>query len=115
VEYKRGQKKRGNFDRVQLCAQALCLEEMLGVAIAQGALFYGRTRRREIVAFEPALRSETERLAARMHALHREGRTPVIAYDAKRCDRCSLIERCMPKVTGAGRSVEKYLRLALTG
>lgn len=115
VEYKRGQKKRGNFDRVQLCAQALCLEEMLGLTIAEGALFYGQTRRREIIAFEPALRAETELLASRMHALHRERRTPVVTYESKRCDRCSLIDRCMPKVTGVAPSVENYLRLALIG
>jgi len=115
VEYKRGQKKRGNFDRVQLCAQALCLEEMLTVCIADGALFYGRTRRREIVTFDHALRDETERLATRMHTLHREGRTPVVPYDSKRCDRCSLIGRCIPKTTGAAPSVEKYIRLALAG
>jgi len=113
VEYKRGQKKRGNFDRVQLCAQALCLEEMLGVSIGEGALFYGKTRRREVVALDAGLRDETMRLAERMHALYREYRTPVVAYDPKRCDRCSLFSLCLPKTTGSSPSVESYIRLAL--
>jgi len=114
VEYKRGQKKRGNFDRVQLCAQAFCLEEMLGVSIGEGALFYGKTRRREVVALDVGLRDETTRLAERMHALYREYQTPIVAYDPKRCDRCSLLSLCLPKTTGSSPSVERYIRLALT-
>jgi CRISPR-associated exonuclease Cas4 len=68
VEYKRGKPKPDRSDEVQLCAQALCLEEMLGVEIATGALFYGTTRRREDVAFDHELRAETESAAARLHA-----------------------------------------------
>jgi CRISPR-associated exonuclease Cas4 len=113
VEYKRGQRKRGNFDRVQLCAEALCLEEMLDVSIAEGALFYGRTRRREPVSLDGSLRDETQRLAARMHALYCDRRTPVVGYDAKRCDRCSLYSLCLPKTTGSSPSVEQYIGLAL--
>ena len=109
VEYKRGKPKAGNCDRVQLCAQALCLEEMLDVSIAAGALFYGRTRRREEVAFDPTLRDETETLAARMHEMFRAGNTPRVRYTRKRCDRCSLYSRCLPKTTGQSRSVGTYL------
>jgi len=109
VEYKRGKPKPGNCDRVQLCAQALCLEEMLGVAIPAGALFYGQTRRRQDVVFDESIRSETERLAARMHDLFRAGVTPRATYDRKRCDRCSLYDRCLPKTTGRARSVREYV------
>jgi CRISPR-associated exonuclease Cas4 len=114
VEYKRGQSKRANCDRVQLCAQAFCLEEMLGVSIREGSLFYGKTRRREAVSFDSTLRQQTEDLAVRMHTLYQASRTPVVAYESKRCDRCSLISRCMPKITGASLSVEKYISLALS-
>jgi len=114
IEYKRGKPKPGDCDRVQLCAQALCLEEMLGVAIPAGTLFYGRTRRREEIAFAHALRTETETLALRMHELFRAGVTPRVPYDRKRCDRCSLYPRCLPKTTGRSRSVDGYLAAALS-
>lgn len=113
VEYKRGRSKRGDCDRVQLCAQALCLEEMLAVEVPAGALYYGRSRRREKVAFDPGLRAETERLAARMHELFRAGKTPIARYASRRCDRCSLIDRCIPKTTGSPKSVAEYISLAL--
>jgi len=112
VEYKRGKPKPGNCDRVQLCAQALCLEEMLGVPIPSGALFYGQTRRREDVAFDADLRGETERLAARMHELFRARITPRVAYERRRCDRCSLYDRCLPKTTGPSKAVAAYLAMA---
>jgi CRISPR-associated exonuclease Cas4 len=115
IEYKRGKPKPGNCDRVQLCAQAICLEEMLGLSIPAGALFYGRTRRRDEVAFDEPLRAETERLAARMHELFRAGVTPRKRYDRRRCDRCSLYDRCLPKTTGPARSVDAYLARALAG
>lgn len=115
VEYKRGKPKPGQCDRVQLCAQAMCLEEMLGVSIPAGALFYGRTRRRQDVSCDDALRRETEHLAARMHELFRVAITPRVRYNRKRCDRCSLYDRCLPKTTGASRSVAKYLAGALDG
>ncbi|MCX5685213.1 MAG: Dna2/Cas4 domain-containing protein, partial [Planctomycetota bacterium] len=76
VEYKRGRPKRNRCDEVQVCAQALCLEEMLGVGVPAGALFYGTTRRRFDVAFDAALRAETEDAARRLHAMIRSGVTP---------------------------------------
>jgi len=113
IEYKRGKPKPGNCDRVQLCAQALCLEEMLGVTVRAGALFYGRIRRRDDVSLDAPLRHETETLAARMHELFQAGTTPRVAYDRKRCDRCSLLDRCLPKSTGRSRSVSAYLASAI--
>ena len=108
VEYKRGRSKRANWDRIQLCAQAMALEEMLGVAVTEGALFYGKTRRRETVAFDIALRGETGRAAARLHQLVDARHTPPAHYDASRCDACSLINLCMPSLLGKA-NVKKYL------
>ena len=76
VEYKRGKSKPDDCDIVQLCAQALCLEEMLDTTIHSGAIFYGNPRRRLEVEFTPQLRSRTENLTATMHRLHRIGATP---------------------------------------
>ncbi|MBW2107870.1 MAG: CRISPR-associated protein Cas4 [Deltaproteobacteria bacterium] len=80
VEYKRGKPKIDHSDRVQLCAQAICLEEMLGIPVPEGALFYGKTRRRQEVKFDSALRKETEQAAGRFHELVRAGRTPKAVY-----------------------------------
>ena len=112
VEYKRGRPKKNACDEVQLCAQALCLEEMFGCIIADGALYYGEPRRRKPVAFSGALRARTETLAARMHELHRAGITPIAKYEPK-CDGCSLIARCLPRLTGKPPRVSQYLARAL--
>lgn len=98
VEYKRGKSKLDNCDRVQLCAQAICLEEMLDVEILEGALFYGQTRRREDVVFDEKLRLETEDTARKVHELIESGITPKAEYSAK-CKKCSLVELCLPKVS----------------
>ncbi len=76
VEYKRGKRKPNDCDLVQLCAQALCVEEMLGVSIARGAIFYGEPRRRLEVEFTPELRMRTEELAVTMHSLYTHRITP---------------------------------------
>ncbi|NLW50820.1 MAG: CRISPR-associated protein Cas4 [Candidatus Brocadiaceae bacterium] len=112
VEHKRGRPKRNACDRIQLCAQALCLEEMLGVPVPEGALFYGARRRRLDVSFDGDIRRQTEELAARLHCLTESGRTPP-PHQTKACDNCSLMHICMPKVTG-GRSARVYLNAALT-
>ena len=108
VEYKRGKPKKDDSDRVQLCAQALCLEEMLDVEVPEGALFYGKNRRRAGVVFDDALRKETEETAVRLHELIASGRTPKPVY-TKRCDTCSLAGMCLPKTVGKRRSVQHYL------
>ena len=95
VETKRGRPKKNHCDEVQLCAQALCLEEMLGVTLPEGALFYGKKRRRKEVRFDPTLRRLTEETALRVHQQLDRGLTPPAVRD-KRCDRCSLMERCLP-------------------
>lgn len=107
VEYKRGKPKRHRADEVQLCAQGLCLEEMLGAPVLGGALFYGRTRRRQGVAFDEELRDLTRDAAARFHRLFDSGRTPTAEYGPK-CEDCSLIGLCCP--TAGARSASAYLR-----
>lgn len=111
VEYKRGRSKIDDCDRIQLCAQALCLEEMLATDVPQGAIFYGRPRRREQVQFHQILRQKTETLARRLHSLQKEGRTPKARYQ-KKCRSCSLFEQCRPKVTGLKKDIEHYLAKA---
>jgi CRISPR-associated exonuclease Cas4 len=93
---------------VQLCAQAICLEEMLGVAITQGALFYGQTRRREDVVFDEKLRIETTDITQKVRELLASGITPKPEY-SKKCEQCSLLEICMPKTCGKSKAASKYL------
>jgi len=112
VEYKRGKPKRDVCDEVQLCAQALCLEEMFGRQISEGALYYGKPRRRTAVVFDGKLRGRTETLAVRMHELYAAGTTPLAAYEAK-CDSCSLIARCLPRLFAKPPDVARYLSRAL--
>lgn len=108
VEYKRGKPKVDNCDKVQLCAQAICLEEMLDVLIPGGALFYGQTRHRLDVIFNEALRLETEKKAQQTHDLVTSGLTPKPIYE-KRCENCSLRAECLPKAIQKQRSVKSYL------
>lgn len=98
VEYKRGKPKKNDCDRVQLCAQAFCLEEMLDVTIPTGDLFYGEKRRRLAVAFGETLRETTRLAARRLHELLSAGVTPVAAKE-KKCDTCSLLPICLPAAT----------------
>ena len=112
VEYKRGEPKYTACDRVQLCAQALCLEEMLGALVPEGRLFYGRRRRRFDVLFDPQLRSRTEETARRFHELVRSGHTPIV-YREPKCRSCSLVDVCMPPPRRGGRSAVEYLQREL--
>jgi CRISPR-associated exonuclease Cas4 len=114
VEHKRGRPKQKDCDRVQLCAQAMCLEEMLGLKVAEGALFYGKTRRREDVAFDAGLRGLTEDTARELHCLLDTGSTPRAEY-GKKCGSCSLLNVCMPKVSAERRSVKRYMDSAGEG
>jgi len=113
VEYKRGKPKKDNVDKVQLCAQALCLEEMLGVEVPSGALFYGKTRHRQDVDFDADLRSETEDTARRFHWLFESGHTPKPVYE-KKCDSCSMMNLCLPKTIEKDKSIERYLMDAMS-
>lgn len=106
VEYKRGKPKNFRADEVQLCAQALCLEEMLGVRIAEGDLFYGTPKRRTTVRFDAVLRDLTVAAAAGLHAMLGAGATPP-AEPGPRCRRCSLADLCRPHA--ATRSARRYV------
>ena len=108
VEYKRGAPKSHRADEVQLCAQALCLEEMLGVTIAAGALFYGETRRRTDVAFDSELRTLTEDVAEKVHELVRAGLTPPPVL-TKGCRACSLADVCRPGDVGGRESARRWI------
>src|SRR3989304_7421578 len=109
VEYKRGKPKMDDCDKVQLCAQAICLEEMLNVEIKKGALYYGRTRRREDVVFDEKLWRGTGEGAGKKQDLIESGTTPKPEY-SKKCKKCSLYELCMPRVS---RKVGNYLMKAV--
>lgn len=97
VEYKRGEPKENNADKLQLCAQAMCLEEMLCCKIKDGALFYGETRRRLPVEFTDELRAEVVQISEEMHKLSKRGYTPKPKM-TKGCSACSLKELCLPKL-----------------
>jgi CRISPR-associated exonuclease Cas4 len=114
IEYKRGRPKKNRCDEVQLCAQALCLEEMLSVRIYEGALFYGQKRRRHTVSFDDELRNLTELTIAEVHELIAACVTPKAVY-SKKCDQCSLKTACLPQSCSAERSVRKYLAGILRG
>lgn len=96
VEYKRGKAKLHRADEVQLCAQALCLEEMTGVGVPEGALFYAETKRRVVVPFDAGLRALTEQTVAELAAVFSSGVTPPPTLKRERCRACSLLELCRP-------------------
>lgn len=108
IEYKRGKPKPDDRDAVQVCAQAMALEEMLEVSIPEGAVYYAQVRRRDPIAVDEKLRAHTTELAIRMHELTRLGITPK-APRGKNCSECSLVELCQPRWTLQCKSVNRYL------
>ncbi|QIM66753.1 CRISPR-associated protein Cas4 [Mannheimia granulomatis] len=104
VEYKRGKPKPTAIDEIQLCAQALCLEEMMGQTIEEGALWYMQTRHRVPVVFSDGLRKQTLYTIAQVRGLLKSGKTPPPEY-GKHCKACSLVEICQPKLLEKDRSV----------
>ena len=113
VEYKRGKPKENTADALQLCGQAMCLEEMLCCDIREGALFYGQTRRRVPVSLSDTLRERVRAALEEMHALYRRGHTPLVKH-SKGCGACSLKALCLPALTRAG-SAARYLAEAIGG
>ncbi|NOT13184.1 MAG: CRISPR-associated protein Cas4 [Methylococcaceae bacterium] len=107
IEYKRGKPKAHRADEVQLCAQALCLEEMHGVDVPEGALFYGEVRRRHAVLFDTELRDLTTQTILACRTIIQTKVTPKAIYKAKKCNGCSLIDQCHPK--NFGRSAAAWL------
>lgn len=113
VEYKKGAPKANDADELQLCAQAICLEEMLMCQIPSGSLFYGESRRRNTVEFTDQLRKKVFDMAAEMHDLWEKGYTPKVKPQ-KGCNACSLKEICVPKL-GKTKSVAAYIENRLRG
>jgi CRISPR-associated exonuclease Cas4 len=110
IEYKSGRLRHERCYEVQACAQAMCLEEMLGRAVPRGALFYGKSQKRVEVAFDHQLREETERAAVRLHQLVRDRVTPP-AEPGPKCAYCSMLPACLPRAGERGR-VAAYVRRA---
>ena len=111
VEYKRGKPKEHDADELQLCAQALCLEEMLCCPVPEGALYYGEPRRRTAVAFSPELRRRVEDCLGEMHQLYQRQHTPKVK-PTKACNACSLKDLCLPKLFSR-KKVADYLAGAM--
>lgn len=111
VEYKSGSPKETTADRLQLCGQAMCLEEMLCCDIPEGALYYGETRRREIVEFSEEMRGTVRAYLLEMHDYAKRGYTPKVK-PTKSCNACSLKELCLPRMLRQ-TSVKKYLADAM--
>jgi CRISPR-associated exonuclease Cas4 len=109
IEYKRGKRKKWDNDDVQLCAQAMCLEEMIGVPVPRGAIFHVKTKRRRQVEFTPALREKTANTACRLHELIASGITPPPVLKPQ-CQGCSLSELCLPRLLAEANAINTYMQ-----
>ncbi|MDO4444501.1 MAG: CRISPR-associated protein Cas4 [Bacillota bacterium] len=113
IEYKKGKSKLTQEDKLQLAAQAMCLEEMFSEEVLEGAIFYGETRRRENVEIDETLRDEVRKMFQEMHQYYERKYTPKVKY-SKSCNACSLKEICLPKL-GKNISVKEYMDQMLKG
>lgn len=100
VEFKLGKRRQWENDDVQVCAQALCLEEMFGRPVGLGAIYHADSKRRREVAFTPDLRARTAKAIAEIHALLSAPRLPAAVYREGACEECSLFDVCVPRLTG---------------
>lgn len=107
VDYKRGQRKKWANDDAQLCAQGLCLEEMMGVAVPKGAIYHAASKKRREVLFDAALRGTALETVAGIRAMLESGKVPPPA-PAPRCEGCSLKKICMPEIVSAPGKVKSY-------
>jgi len=115
VEFKRGKKKASDIDRVQLCAQVLCLEEMFGIAIEGGQFYYLQEHRRSSETVDAQLREKTVVLIKRIMSIRETGETASAKYEKRKCDNCSMVDLCMPKSAGAGRKqVKRFIEAQLS-
>ncbi|MDR1911215.1 MAG: CRISPR-associated protein Cas4 [Helicobacteraceae bacterium] len=108
VEFKRGRKKENDVDRVQICAQVLCIEEMFNLTIETAEFYYLQEHRRTVANIDETLRAKTIALIDRIRTINENKKTPIANYEKKRCDPCSLIDLCMPKYTT--KSVRRYMQ-----
>lgn len=113
VEFKRGRKKADDYDLVQLCAQVLCLEEMFDVEIGAGQIYYLQEHRRTTAQLDKELRKKTVMLIDVIKDIRSSGKTPSAEYEKSKCDRCSLIELCMPRIMMRRSSVKRYVNDSL--
>ena len=109
VEYKRGKEKHDHSDETQLCAQALCLEEMLSLAIPKGYLYYGETRHRVEIEFTAELRALVSDMSDEMHNYFSRGYTPKVKT-SKACRSCSLADVCLPVLQENVIAASKYIK-----
>ena len=109
VEYKRGHKKHDHCDEAQLCAQAMCLEEMLATPIPTGYIYYAQTRRREAVEFTADLRDKVLKAVREMHAYYQRGYTPKVK-PFKGCRACSLADICLPDLQTKRVTASMYIQ-----
>ncbi|MBE7535004.1 MAG: CRISPR-associated protein Cas4 [Anaerolineales bacterium] len=114
IEYKRGKEKRDHSDETQLCAQAMCLEEMLSTHIPRGYLFYGETRHRVEIEFTPELRTLVQDMSAEMHNYFSRGYTPKVKTH-KGCRSCSLADICLPVLQEKVIAASKYIKQNIEG
>jgi len=109
VEYKRGKPKPDERDEIQLCAQAICIEELNGIKIDKGYLYYHSIKRRDKVLFDADLRGLTYSVSEKMHDMFKNRETPKVPY-GKNCKWCSMYEICQPKITGKKKKVKQYIK-----
>jgi len=111
IEYKRGKPKIGHEDEVQLCAQVMCIEEMLDTVIESSSFFYGQPRRRYDLIIDDVIRKKTELLIVKLHKMYDAGVIPAAVY-TKKCQACSLVDICLPNIKKKYRKVQGYLAQA---
>ena len=114
VEFKRGRKKADDTDRVQLCAQVLCLEEMFNIAIESGQFYYLQEHRRTVEIIDIPLREKTIVLIKQIMQIRETGKTSAARYEKRKCDNCSMLDLCMPRSVGTGhKQVERFVKTQL--
>jgi CRISPR-associated exonuclease Cas4 len=114
IEYKRGKPKQDQSDEAQLCAQAICLEEMLSIDIPTGYLYYGETRHREEIELTKEIRDFVFKMSVEMHAYFARGHTPQVK-PGKACKSCSLKDVCVPELQKGYLSAAKYIQIYMQG
>lgn len=114
VEYKRGKPKAHRADEVQICAQAICLQEMTGIEVSHGSLFYGKTRRRKEIAFEESLKQLVQDCIREIHCIQNTGVTPAPIYETRKCGACSLIELCQPLIHTRKKGAKAWFLQAIS-
>jgi CRISPR-associated exonuclease Cas4 len=109
VEYKKGKRRQFENDDAQLCAQALCLEEMFGLTVERGAVFHAASKRRRDIEFTAELRQTTENAIVELHQLLERQQVPAAVFKPA-CEECSLFEVCLPKITSLPSGLERATR-----